>query len=251
MPDHGRGFCSHIRIGEYRLIDAKHSQEDADSYRRIAAGDKAERNRMAERHLGLVHSVASSYKKKNHHLSMDDLMQEGFYGVVYALDRFDVDKGYRFSTYATYWIRHFIQRFVVSNHSRGLSSKRKDVEAYLGMRMDGDDRELYEQRCSNTISLSWSTDGGALLTEVVEDTSVGPVEDNTVDSLDIRNMIYTLFDHLDSREQRTVLSMRYGVMGHNPHTITQVAQRMGIRNKEVMKIEQCAIDALHDFVGKL
>lgn len=232
------------------MKEPKHTPSEVARYRRIAAGDAVERNRMAEEHLGLVPAVATYYAKRNPHLAMDDLLQEGRYGVVYSLDRFDVDKGYRFATYATYWIRHFIQRFVVANHSCGLSSKRKDTEAYLGTRMDEADRSLYEQRCLETMSTSWESDSEASFDNACEGDDPDEVEENVMEQLDIERALSILSNGQVSPEQRRILSMRYGVLGERPQTVPQVARRTGLRAEVVMKVEQDTIGLLLELMEK-
>lgn len=230
------------------MNEPKHTPEEVAIYRRIAAGDAVERNRMAEQHLGLVPAVATYYAKRNPHLSMDDLLQEGRYGVVYSLDRFNVDKGYRFSTYATYWIRHFIQRFVVANHSCGLSSKRKDTEAYLGLRMDEGERDLYEQRCLETMSTSRDSDSNASFDNACEGDDPDDVEGEVMQQLDIEHALAALSNGLVTNEQRRIISMRYGVLGERPQTVPQVARRTGLRAEVVMKVEQETLDLLFELM---
>lgn len=221
-----------------------HPPEEAAIYRRIAAGDAVERNRMAERHFGLVPAVAKYYAIRNPHLEMDDLIQEGRFGVVWALGKYNVDKGWKFSTYSTYWIRHFIQRFVVANHSCGLSPKRKDTEAYLGLRMGDDERNLYEQRCIETMSMSWEGETGLSFDNALSGDDPDDVEQEVYDTIDIEDALHILSSEKVSETQRKILAMRYGVLGQRPQTVPQVARRMGIRIEVVMKVEQDAIDLL-------
>lgn len=237
------------------MTKVQHTDDDAALYRRIAEGDTRLRNEMAERHFGLVRSLAVYYAKRNPHLEMDDLLQEGRFGVVKALHKFDVDKGYRFSTYATYWIKHYIQRYVIANHSGGASTSKKDTEAYMTRDADGlpcteamseVDRKLYERRCVANTSLSTrpaseSGDGAAGYEEVVEDRDLIPVEEIAGASIEWSVIQRILFDESIEPKHRTVVCMRFGVMGYRKRTIQEVARELGIPPLRVTAIEQTTV----------
>lgn len=227
-----------------------HPPEEADLYRVIASGDVVARNRMAERHFGLVPAVATYYATRNPHLEMEDLLQEGRFGIVWALERFNVDKGWKFSTYATWWIRHFIQRFVIANHSGGLSPKRKDTEDYVGLRMDEAERALYEQRCIETSSMddSYGDDETRSLDSTVTGDDPDDVELEVMDALEIAGALRVLCSDLVGDTERRIVAMRYGVLGQRPQTVPQVARRTGLRIEVVMKLEQDTIDLIHDLL---
>lgn len=237
-------------MGIHEVREPQHTPDDAARYRRIAAGDAIERNRMAEEHLGLASAVAVYYATRNPHLDMDDLLQEGRFGIVWALGKFNVDKGYRFSTYATFWIRHFIQRLVVANHSAGLSSKRKDTEAYLGLRMGDDDRALYDHRCIDTISMNNDCSGGdgRSMGNVLAGDDPDEVVECVMEQLDIARALSIISSEAVTPDQRRVLTMRYGVLGERPQTVPQVARRMGLRAEVVMKVERDALVILYELM---
>lgn len=208
---------------------------------------------MAELHFGLVPAVATYYATRNPHLDMEDMLQEGRFGVVWALERYNVDKGWRFSTYATYWIRHFIQRLVVANHSTGLSPKRKDTEAYLGLRMDEEERTLYDQRCIETSSMdeSYGEDDSRSLDNVVTGDDPDDVELEVMDALDIDGALRVLCSEHVGEMERKIIAMRYGVLGQRAQTVPQVARRTGLRIEVVMKVEQDTIDLIHELLEEV
>lgn len=218
----------------------KHTPEEARLYRLAASGDTDARNRMVEAHLGLVQGVATYYAKRNPHLDMDDLIQEGRIGLVDALGKFNVDKGFRFSTYATYWIRHHIQRFVVANHSGGATASKKDTEAYLARRMPDDERRVYEHRCIEHMSMSSESPGGDGWDEIVGDEQA-PVDETSLVRLEWQRIERLLFHETIDPQQRTVLCMRFGVMGFRPHTLPEVARELGIPPLRVTAIEQTTV----------
>src|SRR5215211_9218279 len=95
------------RIGKGKLLN---HQEEIDLSKRVKQGDKAARNRLIEMNLRLVVSIAK--KSRGRGLSFEDLIQEGNIGLMKAVGKFDSDRGFRFSTYATWWIRQTIQRAI-------------------------------------------------------------------------------------------------------------------------------------------
>lgn len=220
------------------MTKVKHSAENARLYRLAATGDIEARNQLVESHLGLVVSIATYYAKRNKHLEMDDLVQEGRIGIIDALQKFNVDKGFRFSTYATYWIRHHIQRYVVSNHSGGATASKKDSEAYISRTMPEDERGLYEARCVEYTSITRTSSGGTALDELVEDREEVPFEDAVEVRAEWHEIERSLFHETISPEQRTVMCMRFGVMGFRPHTINEVASKVGMPPLRVTAIEQ-------------
>ncbi len=106
-----------IYINEVRNIPLLTSREEVDLLKRIANGDKNARKKFIESNLRLVISIANKYVNKG--LEFIDLIEEGNIGLIKAVDRFDVSKGFKFSTYATYWIRQSISR-AISNKSRNI-----------------------------------------------------------------------------------------------------------------------------------
>jgi RNA polymerase nonessential primary-like sigma factor len=223
------------------VTKVKHSDDDAALYRRIADGDIGLRNEMAERHFGLVQKLATYYAKRNPHLEMDDLIQEGRIGVLVALEKFNVDKGFRFSTYATYWIKHYIQRYMVGNHSGGATASKKDTEAYLARKMSDEDIRIYEARCIRHQSMSGETPNGTNYEETVPDLDSAPVEELPDARMEWHGVERVLFDETISERQRTVVCMRFGVLGYRPHTVPEVARELGVPPIRVTAIEQTTV----------
>lgn len=191
---------------------------------------------MAERHFGLVQKIATYYAKRNPLLDMDDMLQEGRIGIIVALGKFDVDSGYRFSTYATYWIKHYIQRYVVSNHSRAASTSKKDTEAYISERMSAEDAALYERRCISHHSLDYSTDGKCVSeTQACNEPTIEESAEATLRWHAVRDM---LFHPSITANQRVVLCMRYGILGYTPHRLAEIADKLGVTRQAVSSAEQ-------------
>ena len=226
-----------------------HSQEDAEQYRLILAGDIDARNRMAERHMGLVQKIATYYAKRNPMLDMDDLIQEGRIGIIVALSKFDVDAGYRFSTYATYWVKHYVQRYVVANHSRAASTRKKDTEAYLSERLEPEEAALYEARCISYVSLYGVSDARFNHLEDFLKTDEQTVEDQ-VEQLDEWSSIQSyLFHDSVTPVERLVICMKYGILGHEPYRITRISAELGITKQAVAAAEKSCIEKIQKLIG--
>lgn len=217
-----------------------HPEPLAGRFRRAADGDKKERRELAWENAGLVLNVATYYAKRNPHLDMDDLIQEGRCGIMHSLARYDVDKGWRFSTYATFWIRHFIQRYVVENHSC-VSSMKKDTEMYMSRRMTDDDRKLYEMRCIQGEDIDKPLPSGDLFAEVLEDKEyIGPEEqcERAADWEMARRILNS--GHM-TELQRGVVCMHFGLMGYKECDHAEIAKWLGCSSPAV---ERALVEAL-------
>ena len=226
-----------------------HSEEDAQQYRRILAGDIDARNRMAERHMGLVQKIATYYAKRNPMLDMDDLIQEGRIGIIVALSKFDVDAGYRFSTYATYWVKHYVQRYVVANHSRAASTRKKDTEAYLSERLDPEEAALYEARCISYVSLHGGNDKRwDHLEEFL--TSDEPSVEELAESRDEWSLVdkYLFHDSI-TPDERMVICMKYGIMGCTQERVSRISSELGISKQAVAAAEKSCLEKIQRLIG--
>lgn len=224
-----------------------HTPEDTEQYRLIRAGDVSARNKMAERHMGLVQKVATYYAKRNPLLDMDDLLQEGRIGVIIALSKFDVDSGYRFATYGTYWIKHYIQRYVVSNHSRAASTSKKDTEAYIAERMSPEDAALYELRCISHHSIDYQNGDGRIAGEHFADDEQ-PIEESAEIALRWYAVREMLWHPKISPNQRVVICMRYGILGYTPHRLAEIAEKLSVTRQAVSAAEQRALAILRELM---
>lgn len=230
-------------------MNISHSEEDAILYRRILGGDADARNQMAERHMGLVQKIATYYAKRNPMLDMDDLIQEGRIGIIVALTKFNVDAGYRFSTYATYWIKHYVQRYVVANHSRAASTRKKDTEAYLSERMDADEAALYEARCISYVSLHGGNDQRWDHLEEFLHTDDPLVEDLVETRSQWSEIEDHLFNDCITSNERLVICMKYGVLGYQACKMTQICKELKLTKQAVLAAEASGIRKIQKLIG--
>ncbi len=228
----------------------------------------AARERLVMANTRLVISVAKRYVNRG--IPFLDLVQEGIVGLIRAAGKFDPDRGNRFSTYATWWIRQAITR-AIDNHSRTIrlpvhitSQLNKIARATASLEQElgrpptaeeiadalevepelvRESRELYLQPIS--LEAPQDEDENRLLGDLIPDTQSESPED-TVSEILLREHIDEALAELPWREAR-VLRLRYGLHGHPPHTLHQVGTVMGITRERVRQIEASGLRRLRTF----
>jgi RNA polymerase primary sigma factor len=244
------------RIGKGKLLT---HQEEIDLSRRTKKGDRAARKRLIERNLRLVVSIAK--KSRGHGLPFEDLIQEGNIGLMKAVGQFDPDRGYRFSTYATWWIRQAVQR-AVANKGRTIrvpvnmgekirkmartynelsaelerSASDEEVAGRLEWKVE-DVREV-KDAMSDATSLNQplnSDEGSSELGEFVEDERASDTP-NTVLSEMESSQLKEAIDRLPER-LGYVLVHRYGLDAKNPLTLAELGDELEISRERVRQLQ--------------
>lgn len=239
---------------------------------------KAEEGAAARRTLiqangRLVISIANKYT--GHGLSLAELSQEGVLGLIRAIDKFDVSKGVRLSTYASYWIRQSVSRAVAVQtrvirlpvHKVDHLGKIRKVMGQLTQKLGrvpeleeiaaftGDDpAQIHEllQDGQETLSLEEPVgDDGATLADFVENDLTQALEDQ-VDSTLLEGEIRKALAGLTARESR-IVELRYGLRDGQPLTLQDVAERFGLTRERIRQIEKEALAKLRrpDYAGRL
>jgi RNA polymerase primary sigma factor len=249
-------------IGKIPLITA---EEEVSLAKRIEQGDKSAKDALAEANMRLVVSIAKKYIGRG--LDLLDLIQEGNTGLLRAVEKFDYTKGFKFSTYATWWIRQAITRAIADQArviripvhmvetinklirtQRRLTSElgREPSPEELAKEMEMDvEKVLHIQKISqDTTSLDATVgeDDDSTLSEFIEDhDSVSPVDAATYELL--KEHIDETLDLLTPREQK-ILRMRFGLEDGRSHTLEEVGQEFGVTRERIRQIEAKALAKL-------
>ncbi len=257
-------------IGQYPLLTAAEERELA---KRIEKGDAEARNILARSNLRLVVSIAKKYVGRSPDLTLLDLIQEGNLGLFRAVDKFDWKKGYKFSTYATWWIRQAITR-ALADQSRTIRipvhmvetiAKYKQVSRRLSQALGRDPQaeeiaiemgvepeKIYQIEKINQDTLSLENpigsddDEKSTLGDFIPDDKIpSPVQESSerILSEQVKEILSDL-----SPKERKILEMRHGLMDGVYHTLEEVGKEFGVTRERIRQIEAKALEKIrtHD-----
>jgi len=263
-------------IGKIPLLN---SEEELALAQRVVAGDRDAKDKMAEANMRLVVSIAKRYVGRG--LDLLDLIQEGNTGLLRAVEKFDPDKGFKFSTYATWWIRQAITRAIADQArtiripvhmvetinkllrtqrrlTQDLNREPSNEEIAQAMEIDVDKVEHIMKIKQDISSLDASIrddDEDSVLADFIEDEETVSPEESATGQL-LKEQVKDMLGALTEREQK-ILKLRFGLEDGKSHTLEEVGQEFSVTRERIRQIEAKALaklrkhrDAkkLHDYI---
>ena len=234
-------------------------------------GDEPSRKRMIESNLRLVVKISRRYNNRG--LPLLDLIEEGNLGLIRAVEKFDPERGFRFSTYATWWIRQTIERAIMNQTrtirlpihvvkelniylrtSRELVQKldheptTEDIATQLDVPVAAVTKMLRLNERITSVDTPFGGDSDKVLLDVIPDQkSCGP--ENSLQSEDMSNNIIHWLHELNAK-QREVLARRFGLMGYEAATLEDVGREIGLTRERVRQIQVEALKRLRDILSQ-
>jgi RNA polymerase nonessential primary-like sigma factor len=263
--------ATQIYLSEIGFSPLLTAEEEVYFSRLALKGDEPSRKRMIESNLRLVVKIARRYNNRG--LPLLDLIEEGNLGLIRAVEKFDPERGFRFSTYATWWIRQTIERAIMNQTrtirlpihvvkelniylraSRELIQKldheptSEDIAQHLDKPVADVNKMLRLNERIASVDTPFAGDSEkALLDVIADEKSAGPESD--LQSQDMSNNIVHWLNELNTK-QREVLARRFGLLGYEAATLEDVGREIGLTRERVRQIQVEALKRLRDILSQ-
>ena len=233
-----------------------------------ANGDENARQTMITSNLRLVVKIAKTYIGRSSNLSFLDLIQEGNMGLMRATEKFDAEKGFRFSTYATYWIKQAISKAIIDqsravrlpahiinelnkfnkairdlSQQYGRTPSDKELAEYLNVSVKkiSEYYTISKEPCSLDVTIDEDEDTAMI--DLIADENATKFMD--VDDLSIRDTIYSVLNTLSERE-RKIIELRFGFTDGRQHTLEEVGKEFNLTKERIRQLEASALKKLRN-----
>ena len=259
--------ATQIYLSEIGFSPLLSAEEEVFFSRKSLKGCEASRKRMIESNLRLVVKIARRYNNRG--LALLDLIEEGNLGLIRAVEKFDPERGFRFSTYATWWIRQTIERAIM-NQTRTIrlpihvvkelnvylrtarelaqtldhEPTAEDIAAKLDKPVEDVSKMLRLNEKISSVDTPIGGDSDKVLLDIIADNVGKSPEDNITDK-DVNNNIIHWLEQLNPK-QREVLARRFGLLGYEPSTLENVGAEIGLTRERVRQIQVEALRRLKD-----